>query len=255
MLREIKIILHIFSRVPVGLSWDANEADIGRSLCFLPLWGLLLGLFCFAIGIIFNFVSPYLAAAAVLSASLFLSGGITFHNMVLVSGAHLIRSGRDDRWQFIKKEQISYGAVGIGISALLLKFACYLQAFSEEISFLLIPASFIFGALSLVFVVYIYPVVPESVNGMGVKRFLSRNSFLCAAGISIVLILISGDWRLMSAALIALLILIFCCRYHNRSMCGFNWESYLASWEWGEIAFLIAYYLLDIGQEFLYKIF
>ena len=107
----------------------------------------------------------------------------------------------------------------------------------------------------MAWVVFAYPTVPESKRGTVLKKYFSRNSFICASGITVILLAAFRDWFLLSTALIALLLMVLICRRNIKSLGGFSWECQTAAWEWGELAFLLSYYLLRLGQQYVLRLF
>lgn len=255
LLKEFKVLLHLISRVPVGLSWDVQDGDAGRSLRLLPIWGFVLGLFATALGILFGLVGPLLAAAMTLFSSLFLNGGLHVRNLMLIAGAQVGEPERDARWQSIQNERIRYGGILFGMATVMIKFACYFQAFSDQTALWLLPAAFVFGSWTMAWAVFAYPTVPESKRGTVLKKYFSRNSFICASGITVILLAAFRDWFLLSTALIALLLIVLICHRNMKSLGGFSWECQNAAWEWGELAFLLSYYLLRLGQQYVLRLF
>jgi adenosylcobinamide-GDP ribazoletransferase len=130
MIRPFLIALQFLTRLPVRLTGELSAADLGRSLLYYPLVGLLLGGLLVASawlstgGWLLNGVSPLLAAALVLSLWVGLTGALHLDGLADMIDAWAGGRGDRERTLALMKDPCSgpQGVTGL-VLVLLLKFA------------------------------------------------------------------------------------------------------------------------------------
>lgn len=182
--RELELFLAavgFFTRIPVPMQADFNEADLNHSIRYFPLVGVLIGtLAALVYTLVAEVLSKELAIIASMAATIYLTGA--FHEDGLTDAIDGLGGG----WE---KEQVltimqdsrigSFGAVGIFL-VLLAKYEALAHTFPA-----LIPVALIAGhALSrfaAVLVIYTQPYVKAKGKSKPLATKLSKGELLLAA--------------------------------------------------------------------------
>jgi adenosylcobinamide-GDP ribazoletransferase len=124
MLRPFLIALQFLTRFPLHLSGMPEERDIGRSLIYYPLVGLLLGLLLAGLDWLLGGTGTMLAAAVLLAAWVLASGALHLDGLADSADAWVGGLGDRDRTLAIMKDPYC-GPMGVValLLILLVKFA------------------------------------------------------------------------------------------------------------------------------------
>ena len=124
VLQPFLIALQFLTRFPVHLSGMPDDRDIGRSLLYYPLIGLLIGLLLTGLDRLLGGAGTMLAAAVLLAAWVFASGALHLDGLADSADAWVGGMGDRDRTLAIMKDPYC-GPMGVValLLALLLKFA------------------------------------------------------------------------------------------------------------------------------------
>ncbi len=95
MIQPFLIALQFLTRLPVRLKSQPNEHDMGRSLLYYPLVGLLIGALLVASSWLLSDTPPFVAAALLVTLWVILTGGL--HLDGLADSADAWIGGMDDR--------------------------------------------------------------------------------------------------------------------------------------------------------------
>jgi adenosylcobinamide-GDP ribazoletransferase len=125
-MRAFLVALQFLTRLPVRLRAAPSEEDVGRSLLFYPLVGLLIGalLVAFAMAISAAGISDLLGAALVLAAWTLITGGLHLDGLADSADAWIGGRGERERTLAIMKDPYC-GPMGVTalVVVLLAKFA------------------------------------------------------------------------------------------------------------------------------------
>jgi len=117
------IALQFLTRVPVRLPHAPAARDLGRSLLWYPVVGLLLGSLLYGLAIGFDLIAPGLRAGLLLAAWVWLTGALHIDGLGDTADAWI--GGRGDRERMLtimKDPRAGPGAVTVIVLVLLLKF-------------------------------------------------------------------------------------------------------------------------------------
>jgi adenosylcobinamide-GDP ribazoletransferase len=117
------VALQFLTRVPVRLPHPPSARELGQSLLWYPLVGLLLGALLYGLALGFDLIAPALRAGLLLAAWVWLTG--TLHIDGLGDTADAWIGGRGDRERMLtimKDPRAGPGAVAVIVIVLLLKF-------------------------------------------------------------------------------------------------------------------------------------
>ncbi|MEW6269250.1 MAG: adenosylcobinamide-GDP ribazoletransferase [Thermodesulfobacteriota bacterium] len=238
MARRLAVALSFLTRFPAD-SGDTVEADVGRSLAFFPLVGLLLGLLLVAAAWLLVGRVPVAVVALILVALLAtLTGGLHLDGLADTFDALGARGDAARRLEVLRDSRIgAHGASALAL-LLLLKAAALqevLAAGSLGIVLVFPAVARAVVALEVVLLPYARP------SGLGTAfRAHARGADVLAAllvaGLSALLAL--GSVGLLAGVATAVLVLGFA-RCAARRFGGVTGDVYGASIEIGETAFLV----------------
>jgi adenosylcobinamide-GDP ribazoletransferase len=138
------IALQFLSSLPIRLPGMPQPQELGRSLLFYPLVGLLFGGLLWALNSVLDGTPPMLHGALLLSAWVLLSGGLHLDGLADSADAWLGGFGDRERTLTIMKDPRS-GPIAVVtlVLVLLLKFAALLALIEQQHSVALILAPLI----------------------------------------------------------------------------------------------------------------
>ncbi|MDH3326868.1 MAG: adenosylcobinamide-GDP ribazoletransferase [Gammaproteobacteria bacterium] len=163
--RPFLISIQFLTRIPVPRIDNITEKEIGRSLLFYPLSGLLIGLFLVAIAWAGSNASNLLTAALILTGWVLITGALHLDGLADSADAWLGGNGDKERTLEIMKDPRSGPvAVVIVVMILLLKFSAIEAIISNGNPIILILAPII-GRTCMPLLLLTTPYVRS--NGLG----------------------------------------------------------------------------------------
>ncbi len=131
-MRAFIIALQFLTRIPVPALREISEAEMGRSLFYYPLVGIVIGLLLVGLNMLLANAPPALQAALVLAAWVLITGALHLDGLADSADAWLGGLGDKERTLAIMKDPRSGpAAVVLIVLLLLIKFAS-LQALIAE---------------------------------------------------------------------------------------------------------------------------
>jgi len=117
------IALQFLTRVPVRLPHPPSSRDLGQSLLWYPLVGLLLGTLLYGLALGIDLIAPALRPGLLLAAWVWLTGTLHIDGLGDTADAWIGGRGNRDRMLTIMKDpRAGPGAVAVIVVVLLLKF-------------------------------------------------------------------------------------------------------------------------------------
>jgi adenosylcobinamide-GDP ribazoletransferase len=130
---SLLIALQFLTRIPVKNSLTTDDAALGRSVLYYPLVGFLIGVLLSFIALIMSASSDMVATAVVLSAWVFLTGGLHLDGLADCADAWAGGLGSQQRSLEIMKDPAAGPiAVLVLLLTLLLKFAAILVLIQQN---------------------------------------------------------------------------------------------------------------------------
>ena len=236
---ELLIALQFLTRLPVSLPRMPTPEQVGRSLLWYPLVGLLLGLLLWGAHLLLGQTSALLQAAIILALWVGLSGGLHLDGLADTADAWVGGFGDRERTLTIMKDPRSGPiAVVVLVLLLLLKFAALftlLQA-GHGIYLLLLPWM---GRSLLPLLLATTPYVREGGLGQALVDHLPRGQLPWVLGVHLLGMLLFG-WMGLLALATALLLFIWLRRALLRRLGGTTGDTAGALVELGECSVLLA---------------
>jgi len=199
------IALQFLSSLPVRLPGMPQPQELGRSLLFYPLVGVLFGAVLWGVNAVLAGAPAMLHAALLLTVWVLLSGGLHLDGLADSADAWLGGFGDRERTLTIKKDPRSGPiAVVVFVLVLLLKF-CALLALIEQQQFAALLMVPLIGRSALLGVFLTTPYVRAGGLGQALADHLPRHAGWWVLGFSalacVLLAGVSGVWALALAVL------------------------------------------------------
>ncbi|MDQ0121458.1 adenosylcobinamide-GDP ribazoletransferase [Pseudomonas lini] len=200
------IALQFLSSLPIRLPGMPTPQEMGRSLLFYPLVGLLFGVLLWALNWLLLGTPLMLHAALLLTAWVLLSGGLHFDGLADSADAWLGGFGDRERTLTIMKDPRS-GPIAVVtlVLVLLLKFTALLALIEQQHSVALIIVPLI-GRGAMLGLFLTTPYVRPGGLGQALADHLPRragNQALAASAVACVLVAgLSGVWAVVLATLL-----------------------------------------------------
>ena len=233
------IALQFLTRLPVSLPGMPTPEQVGRSLLWYPLVGLLLGLLLWGAHLLLGQASAVLQAAIILALWVGLSGGLHLDGLADTADAWVGGFADRERTLAIMKDPRSGPiAVVVLVLLLLLKFAALftLLEAGQGIYLLLLPWM---GRSLLPLLLATTPYVREGGLGQALVDHLPRGQLPWVLGVHLLGMLLFG-WMGLLALATALLLFIWLRRALLRRLGGTTGDTAGALVELGECAVLLA---------------
>ena len=140
-MRSLIIAIQFLTRIPVPVIGDISEREVGRSLLYYPLVGLLIGLLLYALNGMLANAGESLQAALVLAAWVLITGALHLDGLADSADAWLGGLGDKERTMMIMKDPRSGpAAIVLIVLLLLIKFAALEAIIADDNGWLLILA-------------------------------------------------------------------------------------------------------------------
>ncbi len=240
MIRPLLIALQFLTRFPLRLTGPLKEEDLGRSLLFYPLIGLLMGGLLVACAWLLREVVPLLAGALILTGWVTLTGALHLDGLADTVDAWAGGQGDPDRTLAIMKDPRS-GPLGVTalILVLVLKFASLVAILEAGAASLLVLPP-VLGRIALPLLFLTTPYVRPGGLGAVLARALPVKAGMGMVLVSYALVPIIAGAAGWLALAVALMTFISLRQIMNHRIQGTTGDTAGALVEITEVAVLIA---------------
>jgi len=256
MIKEFFLLLSAMTRMPVISNHWATESDLGRSMRFLPLLGLLMGILLAGAANFIAYLSVPIAAAAVIGFYTVLTGGMHFNGLLHTIENLKIRFAPDQYPRSMTGRTNDYVVLAL---LLVFKYGLYLTLINRWLFWTAIPAAFVFSRFIMSWLIYYFPAImdkrmeakdvslqdqadaPDS--GKSMHSYFKTSYFLFSAILMAIFLLLLGDFTVYVAAIPAFFLIHFLVAYWSYRLGGLDEDAYGAGVEWSEVLFLLFYLL------------
>jgi len=192
LVKRFLIALQFLTIIPVNIKGKIGENDLGRSLLYFPVVGLLLGLFLALIAFIAGGLPPLVRGILILIAWIIITGGIHLDGFADTCDGFYGGHSREDVLKIMRDSRIgTMGAIGL-VALLLLKFAI-LSSVAQEGLWKILLITAVFARWSQALACAISKYARDEGKAKYFIEYAERGA--CAAGALFTLILF---WLLMS---------------------------------------------------------
>jgi adenosylcobinamide-GDP ribazoletransferase len=216
-----------------------SDAELGASVGYFPLVGLLLGSLLAALNAALGWLLPAdVAAALVLAAWVVLTGGLHVDGFLDSCDALLGGHTPEERLTILRDERVGAFAVVGGVLLLLLKFTALAQLAHPATALVL---ACVLGRWLMCLAILLFPYGRAEGLGRTLKDFAdARQGLLATAIAGLAVVFIAPIWGFV-ASLAALFVAALAARFALRRLPGLTGDSYGAICELGEMAVLVAW--------------
>ncbi|MBC2657318.1 adenosylcobinamide-GDP ribazoletransferase [Pseudomonas sp. MSSRFD41] len=234
------IALQFLSSLPIRLPGMPQPEQLGRSLLFYPLVGLLFGVLLWALNALLSGAAPLLHAALLLAAWVLLSGGLHLDGLADSADAWLGGFGDRERTLSIMKDPRS-GPIAVVtlVLVLLLKFAALVALIEQQQAVALLLAPLI-GRAALLGLFLSTPYVRAGGLGQALADHLPRLAGRQVLALSTLGCLLLGGYHGLLALLLALVVFCWLRQLMLRRLGGTTGDTAGALLELLETAVLLA---------------
>lgn len=121
--KRLLVALQFLTIIPFKIKGKVEDKDLGRSLIYFPIVGLLIGLFLAGIAYISSSLPPLIMSVLILSAWVIITGGIHLDGLADTCDGFYGNRPKEDILKIMRDSRIgTMGAAGIALT-LLFKFA------------------------------------------------------------------------------------------------------------------------------------
>ncbi len=237
------IALQFLSSLPVRLPGMPQPSELGRSLLFYPLVGLLFGGLLWGFADLLAGVPLFLRAALILTAWVLLSGGLHLDGLADSADAWLGGFGDRERTLVIMKDPRS-GPIAVItlVLVLLLKFCALLALLEQQqaVALLVVP---LIGRAALLGLFLTTPYVRAGGLGQALAEHLPRDAGWWVLASSALLCALLAGWSGLFAVLLAVLAFAALRRVMVRRLGGTTGDTAGALLELLEVAVLVGWVL------------
>ncbi|MGE8352578.1 MAG: adenosylcobinamide-GDP ribazoletransferase [Pseudomonas protegens] len=238
------IALQFLSSLPIRLPGMPQPEELGRSLLFYPLVGLLFGVLLWLLDAVLAGTPLLVHAALLLTAWVLLSGGLHLDGLADSADAWLGGFGDRERTLSIMKDPRS-GPIAVVtlLLVLLLKFAALVALIERQQGFALLLAPLI-GRASLLGLFLSTPYVRAGGLGQALADHLPALAGRQVLGLSVLVCLLLGGYSGLWAVLLAVVLFFWLRQLMIRRLGGTTGDTAGALLELLETAVLLALVVL-----------
>lgn len=204
------IALQFLTRFPITSSCEWQAENIGKSLLYYPLVGLILGVVLMLLAYVLQNQSPMLVAALILTCWVLMTGGLHLDGLADSADAWAGAHGDKQRaLDIMKDSRAGPMAIVMLVLVLLIKFSALYVLLQLESPELLLLAPML-GRSAVIILFMITPYVREQGLGSDMKKYLpQQHVYAVLALVLLVLFIIAGFSLAMVVIVAGLLTLLF----------------------------------------------
>jgi len=192
-MRSFAIAIQFLTRIPIRLQHAPNQKEIGLSLNYYPLVGLLLGVLLYALALLLHSLPVMLSAALITVFWTLITGGLHLDGLADSADAWIGGIGDSSKTLSIMKDPACgpAGVVSI-VLVLLVKFAAIYSLLQINATLLIILAPALARTLVML-LVSLTPYVREQGLGRALKAHAKPSQHIVIASLlSVVLVIVLG---------------------------------------------------------------
>jgi len=244
--------LRFLTIIPLPRWREAGPEEIGRSIGYFPVVGIIIGLILAGLNWLLSFILPPAVVNALLIVCLVvLSGALHLDGFVDTCDGIAGHKTVEGRWQVMHDSRA--GAFGI-VGVVLLLLVKYVSLNSVPEAFLMVTLVLmpVVSRWAMVYAVFAYPYARPSGLGRALKQVVGWQSFTIATIITLAVAIVLAQWAdityfyLVGLAIILgiWIIVVAMAAYLKRKFAGLTGDTYGAINEVAEVCVLILVCLL-----------
>ncbi|MGY6276807.1 adenosylcobinamide-GDP ribazoletransferase [Methylomonas sp. MgM2] len=235
------IALHFLTRIPIGRNIRIDDVALGRSVLYYPLVGFLIGVLLSALALLLSSDSDAVAAAIVLTAWVWLSGGLHLDGLADCADAYVGGLGdRQRSFRIMKDPAAGPIAVMVLMLMLLLKWVA-LSVLLQQNNLICLMLAPLLGRTAILLLMLSTPYV--SAKGMA-EKLMQHLPFADARWVVLISLIFAGLMMGWANVLFAGIVLLWVRYAAVERLGGATGDVYGAAVELVETAALLAAVLL-----------
>ncbi len=236
-MKRFFVALQFLTILPIRIKSDIADEDIGKSLIFFPLVGLIMGITLAFIASLFNFLPSMVTAAVILIASIIISGGLHLDGFSDTCDGLYANMPKEKTLQIMRDSHT--GAMGvIGVTLLLIfKFALLASMPKEHMGKSLV-LTMVFSRYSQVFACFFSNYARSEGKAKYFIEYATRRIFFIATAFTLLIyfVLIKAKGLILFNLCLALSLLFII--WIKRKIGGMTGDTIGAVSEIGEVSML-----------------
>lgn len=191
-IKNFLLMLQFLTRIPININLPCEQEDFGRGAAFLPLVGLIIGLFQWCVYYLLIKILPVnITAVFIVLSGILITGGLHVDGFGDTCDGFFAFKGKDKIVEIMKDSRIgTYACIGI-VFDIMIKFLGIEFLLQHNLSLIIIVAPII-SRLTTVFICFIGK--PAKAKGTGnffignINKKVLISAFIIAVGASILLL-------------------------------------------------------------------
>jgi adenosylcobinamide-GDP ribazoletransferase len=235
---------------------EAAPADLGGSIVYFPVVGIIIGLILAGLGWLFSlFLPPAVVSGLLIVFMVIISGGLHLDGLVDTCDGIAGHKTVEERWEVMRDSRAgAFGIIGV-ILVLLVKFAS-LNSVPRDLLLVTLLIMPVVSRWAMVYTVFAYPYArPAGLgktfkDGAGWQRFAVATVITLALTIGLAVLMSATFFYLVGLVIIfgVWVIVVALAAYLRRKFAGLTGDTYGAINEVAEVAVLVLVSLLAHNQ-------
>jgi len=242
MLKEIIIVITFLTRIPLKINFTYGAEDMGKTSCYFPVAGLIIGFFVALTLYLIGFIDSQLAAVLGLLMGILLTGGLHLDGFMDTADGIFSARDRDRMLEIMKDSHVGAHGVTACIILLLLKFVLYgISIRSLNNVFWIIPMAFIFSRWAMVYAILFYPGARNQGLAQIFITYKRKWDFPIASIFTILPIIIFQQWITLIPLVVSFCLVWWYLRSIQKILGGLTGDIYGSLAEISEVFFIASF--------------
>jgi adenosylcobinamide-GDP ribazoletransferase len=238
--------------IPLPVRREITPEDIGGSIVYFPVVGLIIGLVLFAFWWMLDFLAWPLSTVLLITAMILINGALHLDGFIDTCDGLAGNKPVEERLRIMKDSRVgAFGVIG-AVLVILVKYVGLDSLAMEKVfgsALILMP---VIARWAMVYAIVAFPYARPEGLGTILKQYATWEKFIVATFIPVALVIGLGAWLkipffyLVGPAVLAgvWLVTVVWARYLKKKLGGLTGDSYGAICEVAEVSFLIIINLL-----------
>jgi adenosylcobinamide-GDP ribazoletransferase len=235
--------------IPLPFRRQPAPEEVGRSVVFFPVVGLIIGLLLAGVYFVLDFFLPRTVTAALIMVGMVLiNGALHIDGFIDTCDGLAGNKPAEERWKVMKDSRVgAFGVVGAGL-LFLVQYASLISLPNNKVVYTALILLPVLSRWSMVYGIMAYPYAKPEGLGTLFKQYAKWSDFWIGTVITLVIAELAGWWMglgfiyLAGLFIMAVVWLVNVCwsAYLNKKFAGLTGDSYGAVNEVSEVMILIA---------------
>lgn len=245
-MRSLVLMIQFFTRIPIKINIDAKDEDFSKGIIYMPLVGLIVGLFNYGIYVLVDsFSNEILGIIFWLISNIFITGAIHIDGLADSCDGLFSARSKERILEIMKDSRVgTNGVIGIILDFLLRFGMLYTLSHAAKA-----PAIILAPVAAKTFVLLLFGISkyarPDGGMGGLFYSHMSLQRLIAGAFSGILIILFIGSWKMLAALIPSLIFVLAFRKIVDDKIGGMTGDTLGAASEVSEISFMASLYLLE----------